>query len=309
MKFTTFKNIVTLVLFASIGGSCYGCYFYWNRAITHQELERQQAMIVEREQQAERAKALEAQRLVDAAAASRQAAETAATDIARTKTPGAFWSKAADLREVDKAALALLDRPVVDKIKDGARGKPFKINVYSDDKVRFNRVKLDLDRDDKDDETWTVFADGRIERKVSSADNGTWDGTYRLELSGWQDSSAKPVTPLATTTTTKKTTTTKAEGGIPQTNAVDAAMVIVMRLPVHEKIKDATKGQAFKINLYADGGQRFNRAKVDLDRDDKWDESWTFKSATDIERQVAPADDEHYTEVYVATDGAWAKKP
>jgi len=307
MKFTTFRNIVTLVLFASIGGSCYGCYFYWNRAITHQELERQQEIVAERARQAEREKQAEAQRATDAAAARALAAATAADDIARKKTPGAFWSKAAGLREVDKAALALLDRPVVDKIKDGSRGKPFKINVYSDDKVRFNRVKLDLDRDNKDDETWTVFADGRIERKVSSADNGTYDGTYRLELSGWQDLSA-PVAPVPTATTTTTTTTTASAGGLPQTNAVDAAMAAVLRLPVQEKIKDATKSQAFKINLYSDDGQRFNRAKVDLDRDDKWDESWTFKSATDIERKVAPADDENYTEVYAAQGGAWVKK-
>ena len=85
-------------------------------------------------------------------------------------------------------------------------------------------------------------------------------------------------------------------------------METVLRLPVQEKIKDATKAQPFKINLYADNGARaFNRAKVDLDRDDKWDESWTFKDGT-VEKQVAPADDENYTEVYVLKDGAWLKK-
>ena len=46
MKFTTFRNITSLVLFAAVGGSCYGCYFYWSRAITHQELERQQQLAV-----------------------------------------------------------------------------------------------------------------------------------------------------------------------------------------------------------------------------------------------------------------------
>lgn len=305
MKFTTFRNIVTLVLLASIGGSCYGCYFYWNRAIAHQELERQQAIVLERQAQDARAKELEAQRLVDDAAARARAAEAAANDIARKKSPGAFWLQAQNLREVDKAALALLDRPVVDKIKDGSRGKPYKVNVYSDDKVRFNRVKLDLDRDDRDDETWTVFADGRIERKVSSKDNATYDSIYRLELSGWQDLSA-PVAAASPTTTSP--TTTAAAGGVPLTNAVDKAMDAVLRLPVQEKVKDATKGQAFKINLYSDDGKRFNRAKVDLDRDDKWDESWSFKGASEIERQVAPLDDENYSEVYVARDGAWVRK-
>lgn len=305
MKFTTFRNIVTLVLFASIGGSCYGCYFYWNRAITHQELDRQQAIAVERQHQAQRATELEAQRVVDEAASRAAAVKSAADDIVRQNTPGAFWSQAAGLRAVDKDALALLDRPVVDKIKDGSRGKPYKINVYSDDKRRFNRVKLDLDRDNVDDETWTVFADGRIERKVSKKDNAVYDTIYRLERSGWQDLSAPPA-PVATTATT--TTTTTAIGAMPLERAVDKAMDAVLRLPVQEKVKDATKGQVFKINLYSDDGARFNRAKIDLDRDDKWDESWTLKSATDIERQVAPADDENYSEVYVASGGAWVKK-
>jgi hypothetical protein len=308
MKFTTFRNITSLVLFAAVGGSCYGCYFYWSRAITHQELERQEQLAVERGLAAERDardQAAAAERLKTEAA--RKETERAA-ELVRANTPGAYWAKADGLRDVDRAALAVLDRPVVDKIKDATRGQPFKVNVYADDKVRFNRLKLDLDRDNKDDETWTVFADGRIERKVSTKDNGIYNETYRLELSGWVDLSAPaPIAAVPEASTTSTTTTTST--GLPTQREVDVAMATVLRLPVQEKIKDATKSQPFKINLYSDDNARFNRAKVDLDRDDKWDESWTFKSATDIERQVSPDDNEQFTEVFVVHNGQWVKKP
>ncbi|HEY1099529.1 MAG TPA: hypothetical protein VGF99_11405, partial [Myxococcota bacterium] len=242
-----------------------------------------------------------------AAQASAQAAQQAALDTARAASPGAFWStQARGLSDVDRAALAVLDRPVVDKIKDATRGQPFKVNAYADDHKRFNRLKVDLDRDNVDDETWTIFADGRIEKKVSSKDDGAYDQGFRLDLSGWQDMSK--AAPAPAPSAADRYMEPNGSTSWPRVSASDAAMEAVLRLPVLEKIKDATKAQPFKINLYSDDGKRFNRAKVDLDRDDRWDESWTFKSATAIEKKVAPADDENYSEVYVAKDGGWVKQ-
>lgn len=75
-----------------------------------------------------------------------------------------------------------------------------------------------------------------------------------------------------------------------------------------DKKKDVTKGKPFKVNVYQDAGKStMNRAKLDLDRDDKFDEKWTF-DGDDISRQVAPADDENYTESYVWDGEAWAKQ-
>ena len=74
-----------------------------------------------------------------------------------------------------------------------------------------------------------------------------------------------------------------------------------------KKKKDASKGRPYKINLYQDAGKNsVNRAKVDLDRDDKWDEKWTF-DGTDISRKVAPADDESYSETYTWNGKEWVK--
>jgi hypothetical protein len=75
-----------------------------------------------------------------------------------------------------------------------------------------------------------------------------------------------------------------------------------------DKLKDVSKGQPFKVNLYQDAGKAtMNRAKIDLDRDDKDDEKWTF-DGTKITRQVAPKDDENYSEKYVWNGEGWTKE-
>jgi hypothetical protein len=72
-----------------------------------------------------------------------------------------------------------------------------------------------------------------------------------------------------------------------------------------DKIKDASTGSSYKLNVYQDAGEpTVNRVKVDLDRDEKWDEKYTFKG-TDITRQVAPADDEQYSQTYHWRNGTW----
>jgi hypothetical protein len=78
-----------------------------------------------------------------------------------------------------------------------------------------------------------------------------------------------------------------------------------------DKVKDALKGRSYKVNVYKDAGEaRVNRLKVDLDRDDKFDEKWTLSPARDdIRRQVSPADDDTtYTEEYRLRGEVWIRK-
>ncbi len=72
-----------------------------------------------------------------------------------------------------------------------------------------------------------------------------------------------------------------------------------------DKIKDATAGKPYKINVYQDSTDATaSRAKIDLDRDEKWDEKITFKGG-EISREVAPADDELYTEMTIWQGCEW----
>ena len=285
MKYRTFRNLVSSALFLAMGGTCYGCYSWWHRSLSHDEfarrdaVARQEADAHRREREAERTR--------------RAASGSPATPSEATSST---WLSAAGLREVDRDALTALKRPVIDKLKDVTKGKPWKINVYDDDGQRFNRLKIDLDRDELDDESWTIFADGHIERRAASGDDGNFDRHYRLDMTGWIDMKASPVPP---------STSLSADDAM---RDVDREMfALVKTLTPTAKVKDATKGKPYKINLYADDGQRFGRAKVDLDRDDRWDESWTWKDES-VERQVSPNDDENYTQIWVLSGEAWKRK-
>ncbi len=304
MKYRDFRNIAAVVAFAALGGTCYGCYAWWQVGIARTEKDRQDhARVVAAERAQSEQVAREEARLAMVADQQRQL-DVAADAAVRQKSPGSYWSSAHGLRPVDLDVLALLDRPVVDKIKDATRGKPWKVNIYSDDKVRFNRIKVDLDRDEKADESWTIKADGSVERNVAEADDEKYNRHWRLDrTSGWVSLDAPAqVAPTATATATP---VAASGAGL---RAVDADMMALVKGPAQEKVKDATKGKPWKINLYSDDGARFGRAKVDLNRNDKWDESWTFGAEGSVERKVAPGDDENYTEVFVLNNNTWQKK-
>ena len=95
----------------------------------------------------------------------------------------------------------------------------------------------------------------------------------------------------------------------PSERAVDkAVMRWVGRNLGSKKRKDVSSGEAYKINVYQDAGNAMaNRAKVDLDRDGKWDEKWTFKPG-EISRKVSSNDDDSYDKKQLWKDGAWADR-
>lgn len=75
-----------------------------------------------------------------------------------------------------------------------------------------------------------------------------------------------------------------------------------------KKIKDAAIGRAWKINLYQDSGSAvLSRAKIDLNRNDRWDEKWTF-DGTNISRKVSPSDDEDYSQEFDWNGSDWVAR-
>ena len=320
MKYRNFRNVVAVVAVAAMGGTCYGGDACWQVNLAQEEQDRrvrEQAVATERA-------AIEAQARADTVRQMAHDVERQQLDLAeaaqREQSPGAYWAKAPGLRPVDVDVLALLDRPVVDEIKDATLGKPWKVNVYSNDKKRFNRVTVDLDRDEKADESWTLQSDGAIERNVAEKDNEKYDRHWRLDrASGWVDLDAVAASaqaaalsfgdpPPSTSVPTPQSEVGPPPAQTPGLRAVDSDMLALVKGPAQKKVEDATKGKPYKINLYSDDGQRFNRAKVDLNRNDRWDESWTFGADGSIERKVAPDDDEQYAETLRPEGGAWKKK-
>ena len=222
------------------------------------------------------------------------------TQSARKKPSAATGTASASKStraELDKLLVASGRRSLTGKKeKDIASGKPYKVNLYQDDGHQtVNRAKVDLDRDNRWDEKWTFSGDG-ITRQVSPNDNEQysqeyqWTGERVVECGEHRCDRGK-----AGTKTGAKTG-----------RAVDRYLLGQVGRDIGtKKLKDTTRGKLYKVNLYQDDGHSsVNRAKVDLDRDDKWDEKWTFKGDT-VQRKVAPKDDEQYTRTLHWTGSAW----
>lgn len=101
----------------------------------------------------------------------------------------------------------------------------------------------------------------------------------------------------------------KAEKAYPGLREVDNDLLERAAKPLAgDKAKDAFRGRSYKVNLYSEAGSgRVDRAKIDLDRDEKWDEKWSFKGG-EVKREVAPGDDEKYSESYRLREGLGVKK-
>jgi hypothetical protein len=285
MKYQTFVAVRRTALAVIAVGAIGGGAWWWQRSSAANE--KALAARVALEQEALAAKAAEQAR--------RAALPSSPTPITASTT-----TSTSSLPTIDQDVLAVVAKTrVQEKVKDASAGKPYKINLYSDDGKRFTRAKVDLDRDEKWDESWTFGADGSTEKKVSDNDNDSYDRTLRLYDGKWSTVglTASPVVASPTTTTTT------AASALP---AIDQDVIrMATTLPVQEKVKDASKGKAYKVNLYSDDSKRFNRAKVDLDRDEKWDESWTFGADGSTEKKVSTNDNDNYDRSYRLSNGQW----
>lgn len=94
----------------------------------------------------------------------------------------------AGMRPVDEVVMGLLERKGSDKVKDPYPDKPYKIEVKRTGPAEV-RVKLDLDRDGKWDEKWTVTSGAKgtgVKRHVAPADDESYSETYDLVRGVWK---------------------------------------------------------------------------------------------------------------------------
>jgi hypothetical protein len=73
-----------------------------------------------------------------------------------------------------------------DKVKDAFPGESFKVNFYRDaGSPTWTRIKIDSDRDGKDDEKWDL-KDGQLaKRRIATRDDEQYDREYRWRNSQW----------------------------------------------------------------------------------------------------------------------------
>jgi hypothetical protein len=204
-----------------------------------------------------------------------------------------------------------------DKVKDASKGKKYKINLYKDaGKQTVNRAKVDINRNDKFDEKYT-FEEGKITLEVAPADDEKYTKTYHWTGTGWmaEGTAAAPPPAPGSAQAPGSAEAPKPEDK-PGNVKVDLAErnydkeVIAWKDKsiASDKEKDVSKGKPYKINVYKDAGNtNVNRAKVDTNRNDKFEEKYTFEAGK-ITLQRAPADDEKYTETYHWTGSGWVRK-
>lgn len=174
-------------------------------------------------------------------------------------------SKPVDPSQVYRLAVQLASQPAA---RDG-KGKdvlgpssPWKLNLYDDDNDgQWDRGKLDLNRDEIDDENWT-FKKGRWEK-----DGGRtlWNG------SDWI-AAAAPVKP--------KSPSRSAAATDPNLARYRLAMKIATQRAARDgKGKDVLgPSSPWKLNLYDDDKDgQWDRGKLDYNRDEVDDEKWNFK--------------------------------
>ena len=172
------------------------------------------------------------------------------------------------------------------KRKDAFEGKGWKINLYEETgDNHYDRAKIDKDRDGNNVEKWN-WKDGRWEKDGGDLvwRNGKW-GPDKGDKPSADDAPA-----------------------VPKAAAGDVKFANIARKMLDErasgaKAKDVFGGNGPKVNLYDDDGDgKWDRAKLDIDRDGKDDEKWTAKGGT-LERKIVSSG-----KVLVLRDGAWADK-
>lgn len=204
-----------------------------------------------------------------------------------------------------------------DKVKDAFPSASYKVNLYGEG-GQVTRLKVDLDRDEKWDEKWTLSAPGQLEglkRQVSEADDEVYGREYLLEggafrLLGGEPEPAPGAQPPAPEQP-------PAGPASPTSALAPHERQLIERVQAGiggpgQKLKDPWK-EGPKVNVYHDEGEQIpNRAKVDLDRDGKWDEKWSFEQTPEglkVKRQVSSADDDAlYDREYRLREGKWALK-
>ncbi len=188
----------------------------------------------------------------------------------------------ASSRVDDARILALADGQATPKgkLKDALPGA-VKVNIYEDTgDTTWDRIKIDRDRDDTWDDQWV--------RK-----SGVWtrdDGRQRWTGSAWEGGEGA-----------KAPTRRRAADSAPE--LADLADLLLHQRATTDKIKDLKRGAGPKINVYDDDKNgTWDRAKVDHNRDDAWDESWTVKGGQ-VERKL-----ESSGKVLIWSGGSWKAK-
>jgi hypothetical protein len=107
--------------------------------------------------------------------------------VTNTESGSVALPTSGDLRPVDRDILTYLTQAAKgDKVKDAFSNQTYKVNFYRDSGSTWSRLKIDLNRNGKWDEKWTLDNGRPDKREVASQDNEQYDQQYRWRGAHWE---------------------------------------------------------------------------------------------------------------------------
>lgn len=173
MKYRTFRNLVTLGVGSTLAALVATCYHFGGSTRT-----------------------AHTQPVTATAPAASNTSLRAVVSNTQTQYPPARVSTApaetaqpqgAQRRE-DQLILNFLTTrsATTNKVQDAFPGESFKVNFYRDEgSTAWTRIKIDSDRDGKDDEKWDLQDGQPNKRRVATRDDEQYDREYRWRDSQW----------------------------------------------------------------------------------------------------------------------------
>ena len=191
--------------------------------------------------------------------------------------------------------------------------------VQLDGLESLSEALVDFDRDERYDERWEFFTDGRIRRHHSSEDDGRYDVVEMRSGDAWVPTVAAANIGLPEDVEQAIGSAIAAAANAPREEDAEAAVTDgvraqaeiwlltqqgrTLRLPLE---RDAREGVSWYVDLYQeDGASTITGAHLDLDRDGRADQRWTYEGEERVLREVSSGDDELYDQVWEWSDEGW----
>lgn len=182
---------------------------------------------------------------------------------------------------------------------------------------------VDFDRDDRYDERWEFFTDGRIRRHHSSEDDGRYDVVEMRVDDEWVAAAEEPsgvglpedveqaIGSAIAATVDNAPSEEEVENAIADGVQSQAEIWLLTQqgrtldVPLE---RDARGGVPWYVDLYQEeGSSMITGARLDFDRDGRADQRWTYEGEERVRREVSTRDDEVYDQVWEWTDAGWSE--
>lgn len=182
--------------------------------------------------------------------------------------------------------------------------------IQEDGYDTIGRLEVDLDDDRGIDEVW-VFQPNQVVRHVASRDDGQFDRAWLWTGAGWvraQRPGELVVTPAPSLSGWVRGLFAPPPPP-PLLRAVDLDVLAWRGRDLGgARTVEIARGKPWRILLVQEeGGAAITRARVDLDRDEWFDERITFRGDTVI-REVSTADDGRYDQAWRWVGSGWAPR-